>query len=251
MAAAEVQGPAQGPAMVVSISGLRDSTLLDVARFVAAMEQRGISPSLLIAPYSGKDWSLRQAPAVLDWVRRRCDDGMEVVLAGFDQSVRGRSAEFSALSPHEARLRLTAATRQMKMLGLHTDIFAPPKWQMSPGTLEVLPELGFRIAADRNSVVDLATGAVDPTRVLALGEGFGGARWWRQAVRASVARSIAKNRPVRLSVAATRLREHKLRRDMFDVIDEALVAGAQPSSYSQVPLGFSGVASVTQLRDAS
>ena len=61
----------------------------------------------------------------------------------------------------------------------------------------------------------------------------------------------AKNRPVRLSVAATRLREHKLRRDMFDVIDEALVAGAQPSSYSQVPLGFSGVASVTQLRDAS
>nr|WP_240393984.1 DUF2334 domain-containing protein [Corynebacterium lactis] len=151
--------------LVVSVSGLREDTLLDVARFVAAMHQRGISPSLLVAPHSGKGRPLRESPAVLDWILHRIDDGMEIVLAGFDQSVRGRSAEFSSLSAHEARLRLTAATRQMKVLGLETDIFAPPKWSMSSETLEVLPDLGFRIAASRNSVHDLSTGAVDPTRV--------------------------------------------------------------------------------------
>lgn len=247
----EAKGRVTRSPLVVSVSGLRDDTLLDVARFVAALHQRGISPSLLVAPHSGKDWALRNAPAVLDWVLHRANDGMEIVLAGFDQSVRGRSAEFSSLSAHEARLRLTAATRQMRALGIETDIFAPPKWTMSPETLEVLPDLGFKIAADRNSVHDLSTGAVDPTRVLALGEGFGGARWWRRAVRGSVQRSLAKNRPIRLSVAATRLREHKLRGDMFSIIDEAIHAGAQPARYGQVPLGYHSQPQVAGLRDAS
>ncbi|MDC7118148.1 MULTISPECIES: polysaccharide deacetylase family protein [Corynebacterium] len=232
-----VDGGVVGSPLLVSVSGLRDGTLLDVARFVAAMEQRGITPSLLVAPHAGKNWSLREAPAVLDWLRRRSDDGIEIVLAGFDQSVRGRGAEFASLSEHEARLRLTAATRQMRAMGFETDVFAPPKWTMSPETMNVLPELGFRVAADRNGVRDLTTGAVDPTRVLAIGEGFGGAGWWRRAVRSSVQRSLEKGRAVRISVNASKLREHKLRQDVVGIIDQAVDGGAQPVNHSSVPLG--------------
>ena len=65
------------PALVVSVSGIRDDRLLDAARFTAALEYRGISPSLLVAPHLGADWSLRDSPAVLDWVRRRRDEGAE------------------------------------------------------------------------------------------------------------------------------------------------------------------------------
>lgn len=232
-----IEGSAVGSPLLISVSGLRDGTLLDVARFVAAMEQRGVTPSLLVAPHAGKGWALREAPAVLDWLRRRSDDGIEIVLAGFDQSARGRDAEFASLSEHEARLRLTAATRQMRAMGFETDVFAPPRWAMSPETMNVLPELGFRVAADRNGVHDLVTGAVDPTRVLAIGEGFGGARWWRRAVRSSVQRSLAKGRAVRLSVNASKLREHKLRQDVVSIIDEAIDSGVQPVNHSEVPLG--------------
>ncbi|WP_298088246.1 polysaccharide deacetylase family protein [uncultured Corynebacterium sp.] len=227
---------AASPALVVSVSGIRDDRLLDAARFTAALENRGISPSLLIAPHLGADWSLREAPAVLDWVRRRRDEGMELLLAGFDQSERGRRGEFATLDAHEAGLRLTAATRQMEALGLSTDMFAPPRWLLSPGTLEVLPDHGFRIAADLHGVHDLVTGATDPTRVLALGEGFGAARWWRRAVRNSVNRALAENRPMRLSVSAARLRDEKVRRDILKIVDLAVAAGARPAGYGSVPL---------------
>lgn len=242
-----IDGSESAPPLLISVSGLRDGTLLDVARFVAAMEQRGITPSLLVAPHAGKDWALREAPAVLDWLRRRSADGIEVVLAGFDQSVHGRDAEFASLSEHEARLRLTAATRQMRAMGFDASVFAPPRWTMSPATMNVLPEMGFRIVADRNGVHDLATGAVDPTRVLAIGEGFGGARWWRRAVRSSVQRALHKGRAVRLSINAAKLREHKLRQDVVSIIDEAIDFGVEPVNHSRVPLGRGVVGGLEQV----
>lgn len=224
------------PALVISLSNFRDDTLLESARFLAAMNQRGIQPSLLVAPHSGKEWSLRRSPAVLDWIRHRNAEGAEILLAGFDQSVRGRAPEFASLHQHEARLRLTAATRQMEALGLGTDMFAPPKWAMSAATLAVLPDLGFRIAAGRNGVHDVTTGAVDPTRVLAFGEGFGAARWWRKAVRASVSRSIHTGGSIRLSVSAKKLRDIAIRDNLLRIVDEALDAGARPAGYRHVPL---------------
>ncbi|MBP2331702.1 DUF2334 domain-containing protein [Corynebacterium freneyi] len=227
---------AVSPALVVSVSGIRDDRLLDAARFTAALEYRGISPSLLVAPHLGADWSLRDSPAVLDWVQRRRDEGAEILLAGYDQSDRGRRGEFAALDAHEARLRLTAATRQMRALSLDTDMFAPPRWLMSPGTLEVLPDLGFRIAADLHGVHDLVTGATDPTRVLAVGEGFGAAGWWRRAMRNSVNRAIADGRPIRISVSAGRLRDEKVRRDILRLLDLAMSAGVAPAGYGAVPL---------------
>ncbi|MBV7295867.1 polysaccharide deacetylase family protein [Corynebacterium sp. TAE3-ERU12] len=226
------------PALVVSLSGLRDDRLLDAARFTTALADRGIAPALLVAPHLGRDWSLRRSPAVLEWIRRRQEEGAEIMLAGFDQTDRGRRAEFADLGGHEARLRLTAATRQMEALGLSTDMFAPPRWLLSPGTLEVLPSLGFRIAADLHAVHNLVTGASDPTRVLALGEGFGAARWWRRAVRTAVERNIENGRPIRLSVSASRLKDEKNRRDMLRIIDRALNVGAEPAGYGTVPLSL-------------
>ena len=169
-------------------------------------------------------------------MRRRRDEGAEILLAGYGQSDRGRRGEFAALDAHEARLRLTAATRQMRALSLDTDMFAPPRWLMSPGTLEVLPDLGFRIAADLHGVHDLVTGATDPTRVLAVGEGFGAAGWWRRAMRNSVNRAIADGRPIRISVSAGRLRDEKVRRDIIRLLDLAMSAGVAPAGYGAVPL---------------
>ena len=50
---------AVSPALGVSVSGIRDDRLLDAARFIAALEFRGITPSLLVAPHLGAGWTLR------------------------------------------------------------------------------------------------------------------------------------------------------------------------------------------------
>lgn len=44
-------------------------------------------------------------------------------------------------------------------------------------TMNVLLELGFRVATDRNRVRDLTTDAVGPACVLAIGRGLGDAGW--------------------------------------------------------------------------
>lgn len=226
----------EAPALVVSISGIRDDRLLDVARFATALTDRGVVPSLLVAPHAGSDWSLRNSQAVMRWIRRREAEGSELLLAGFDQTDKGRRGEFAALGEHEARLRLTAATRQMQALGLNTDMFAPPRWNLSRGTKAVLPDLGYRIAADLNGVHDLVSGTVDATRVVAFGEGFGAAGWWRRAVAATIERNIDAGRSIRLSVSASRLSELKVRRDALRTIDYAVNSGAVATGYRTVPL---------------
>ena len=50
-------------------------------------------------------------------------------------------------------------------------------------------------------------------------------------------RSLEKGRAVRISVNASKLREHKLRQDVVDIIDQAVDGGAQPVNHSAVPLG--------------
>nr|WP_240393985.1 hypothetical protein [Corynebacterium lactis] len=64
-------------------------------------------------------------------------------------------------------------------------------------------------------------------------------------------RSLSKNRPIRLSVSAARLRSHKLRGEMFSIIDGAIGAGAQPAGYGSVPLGYNSLSEVAGLREAS
>lgn len=226
------------PALVVSLSGVRDDRLLDAARFSAALMDRGVTPSLLVAPHAGSDWSLRNSPAVLRWIKNRVEEGSELLMAGFDQTDKGRRGEFASLGEHEARLRLTAATRQMEALGLHTDMFAPPRWILSRGTKVILPELGYRIAADLHGVHDLVTDTVDPTRVVAFGEGFGAAGWWRRAIATTIERNINNGRSIRLSISASRLSELKVRRDALRIVDYALNSGAVATGYRTVPLSL-------------
>src|SRR5690606_40507332 len=93
------------------------------------------------------------------WVhepRAACD---AVALHGYDHTAPpvaslqvGRRAEFAALPLHEAGLRLVAARRALTALGLRTDVFVPPRWIASPGTVQALREQGFAVLADEHGV---------------------------------------------------------------------------------------------------
>ncbi|AJK69702.1 hypothetical protein B840_10645 [Corynebacterium marinum DSM 44953] len=199
-----------------------------------ALDAETIPVSLLVAPHIDGNWHLARDPKTRDWLLGQQEAGRVLILNGFDQAVQGRRSEFATLDSHEARLRLAGATRQMRKIGFEPDIFAPPRWRMSPGTLEVLPEFNFVLAASTRGIHNLADGSFEQCRNLSVGEGFGAAKWWRRNVIRAAERGAASGNTIRLSVSGRNLQEKKVASDFLRAAVAAVGAGAAPSDYRAV-----------------
>lgn len=217
--------------LLVSVSSIFSDTRKAVARTVADLDAAGIPVSLLVAPHIDGNWHLARDGKTREWLLAQRDAGRTIILNGFDQAVQGRRAEFATLDTHEARLRLAGATRQMNRIGFDTDIFAPPRWRLSPGTLEVLPEFGFTLAASTRGLHDLVDGGFHQCRNLSVGEGFGAAKWWRRNVIRAAQRGAARGNTIRLSVSGRNLGDRKTASDFLRAAVAAVEAGARPGDY--------------------
>lgn len=210
--------------LIVSLSGLSDE-LGRGPELAAALDGRGVPLTHLLRPAS--------APAeLIDWIRERCASGDAMALHGYDHAARplgntrGRRGEFAELPRHEAGLRLTAARRALTALGLRTDVFVPPRWLASEGTVAALTEQGFRVLADEAGVRDLASGTVEPARVL--GFRAAGETW---LLGAEVAWTVRRGGPVRINVRAKDLRRPGRAEVVLAAVDSALAYGATPTTY--------------------
>ena len=217
--------------VLVSVSSIFDATLDDVAVLVSDLGAHGIPVSLLVAPHIDKKWHLSKDPATRAWLNGQRDEGRALILNGFDQPAQGRRAEFATLGAHEARLRLKGATRQMESLGYTFDIFAPPRWHLSEGTLEVVPDFGFAMVASTKGLHLTRSGELLRCRNLSVGEGFGAAKWWRRNIIRAAERGAAKGNMIRLSVSGRELGVKKVRRDFIDAALGAASEGAEPADY--------------------
>ena len=216
--------------LLVSVSSIFDETLEDVRALVETLDREDIPVSLLVAPHIDNRWHLAKDKKTRTWLRKQQAD-RALLLNGFDQAVQGRRAEFATLEEHEARLRLKGATRQMDSLGFELDMFAPPRWQLSRGTLEVLPDFDFEIAASTNGVHQLQIGEFTQCRNLSVGEGYGAAKWWRRNIIKAAARGAERGNTIRLSISGRELSEKKVRRDFLAAAREAVREGAEPADY--------------------
>ncbi|MFD7654980.1 DUF2334 domain-containing protein [Actinosynnema sp. NPDC059797] len=212
--------------LVVSLSGIGPSTLARCADLADRLDRRHVPLSLLLAP--------RKAPGpALTWVRDRVAAGDALLLHGFDHApdpahrarVGRKRAEFAALPAHEAGLRLVAARAALARLGLRTDLFAPPSWLASPGTLVALRAHRFAVCADMAGVRDLRTGDVRPGRVRMVGE------HWSHLL--GTGRAARRGGLVRLGVDAASL--DRLAPVLLEAVDLALHHGATPVTYSSIP----------------
>lgn len=217
--------------LLVSVSSIFDQTRKAADVLVTDLKSEGIEVSLLVAPRIDGDWKLSKDKQTRTWLEKQRGQGRELILNGFDQPVQGRRSEFATLEQHEARLRLTGALRQMEQIGFTFDAFAPPRWRMSEGTSEVLPEFDFKVAASGKGLHDLRTGEFLQCRNLSVGEGFGAAKWWRKSVLNAAMRGASKGNTVRLSVSARNLVNPKVARDFRNTAIAALELGAQPRTY--------------------
>lgn len=222
--------------LVISLSGVTDRTLQDCAGFAAELAGRGVPLSLLVAP---RPPAARLTSAAA-WLSGQASAGAALLLHGYDHCapagasrirIGRRAAEFAALPAHEAGLRLAAATAVLERLGLATDLFAPPRWAASPGTLHALRRQRFALCADAGGVHDLRTGQVHRGRVFGLVRSELAEPWWCRAVVLGVARVSRRGGLLRLAVDAADLRRGGPRRAMLDAVDAALHHGAVALTY--------------------
>lgn len=232
------------PRLVVSVSGIRDTTLDGAITLVGELERRSVPVSLLVAPRRGHEYELAADHWTQDWLRHRREQGDSIVLGGYDDAAtKVRRPEFASIGPAEAAVRLAAADRLMADMGLRTRIFAPPRWNASPGCLKALPGAGFRVCAELSAVHDLVRGATERGRVLSIGEGFVADSWWCRALVAASGRIAAGDGLVRLNISAKQAGRTTPRSALLDAVD--LVAaqyGARTARYEWRPVALVGAA---------
>ena len=232
------------PRLIVSVSGLRDTTLDRAVDLVGDLDRRSVPVSLLVAPRRGHEYRLSEDPGTQQWLRHRRGLGDAIVLGGYDEAAtRPRRPEFASIGPAEAAVRLTAADRLMADMGLRTRIFAPPRWNASPGCTAALPGAGFRVCADLTGVHDLVRGTSVRGRVLSIGEGFVADAWWCRALVAAAGRTAAAGGLVRLNVSATQLTRRAPRSALLDAVELVTAGhGATAGRYEWAPVALAGAA---------
>jgi uncharacterized protein len=245
--------------LVVSLSGLADDSPESLSRgadFTTELDERGVPLSQLFRPRAASG-ALRVDSPLVRWMHARREAGDAVVLHGYDHTADpigswqssalarvGRRAEFATLPRHEAGLRLTAARRALTVLGLRTDLFVPPRWLASPGTVEALHDQGFGVLADENGVRLLqGQGADTVVRARVLGFRVSGERhpladdrkaaeaWRCRMLEAEVARTVRRGGLVRINVRAKDLKRAPRRAAVLAAVDVALRIGAVPATY--------------------
>jgi predicted deacetylase len=218
--------------LIVSVSGICERTLDDVAEFCEKMDNRSVPVSLLVAPRLKNGYRLDQDPVTVEWLAGRRAAGDAILLNGYDDAAtKKRRGEFATLPAHEANLRLMAADRVLEHLGLRTRLFAAPRWTASPGTVIVLPRNGFRLLADLHEITDLARQTTVRARVLGIGEGFLSEPWWCRMLVLSAERVARRDGVVRVAVAASHLRKPGPLQAMLDSVDLGLLHGCEPTVY--------------------
>lgn len=234
--------------LVVSLSGLTPDApeALDRAvDFTGEMEARGVPLSQLLRPAG-----VLVGSPLAQWVHERRAAGDALALHGYDHTAApialprvGRRAEFAALPRHEAGLRLVAARRALTALGLRTDVFVPPRFIASPGTVDALREQGFGLLADENGVRFLQESVERMVRSRVLGFRASGERhpladdrraaeaWRCRVLVAEVTRTVRRGGLVRINVRAKDLKRPPRRAAVLAAVDAALGLGATPTTY--------------------
>lgn len=196
---------------------------VDVALDIA--HEHGVRPALLVVPdYHGRA-KLSDHPAYCERLRALEADGHEIYLHGYyhrAQNVSGAGsvfrqkivsageAEFSDVSPDEARKRLDEGERMLRDAGLTIKGFVAPAWSMPRWVHALLAERGYAFTEDHLRVYDPAARRSRPSLVLNFasrtpGRLFSSVAWCR------IARPARRVVPARIAIHPADMRFALLR----------------------------------------
>jgi predicted deacetylase len=144
------------------------------------------------------------------------------------------AAEFATLGQAEADERLRAGLAELSALGIEPEGFHPPGWLASPGAVEAMRRLGMRYTCSQLAVNDLITERRFRIPALSQRPGSAGERLAARLVRGTAWSMTRAGRSFRIALHPDDLDRPGLRGVTLDVIDRALAAGMQASTYSNL-----------------
>ena len=202
----------------------------------------GVKPGLLVVPdYHGRA-PLSEHRAFAQKIRALEQDGHEIYLHGYYHRARGAhraasqaerlragfaqrvvsagEAEFSDVTPDEARERLDAGEKMLKGAGLTIRGFVAPAWSMPRWVLDLLGERGYRFTEDHVRVRDPATRAARASVVLNFASRTP-ARLLSSALWCRLARPARRLLPARIAIHPADMRFALLRSEVASLLSWA------------------------------
>ena len=248
------RAPRGGAPLLVSVHDIAPGTAAQAARWLVALESRGIAATLLLVPGPWRGPSLVQDPRLAEELLQAQDRGHELALHGFyhlathgsgtlwrrgvAQLLARGAAEFATLSEGEARARIKAGLEELADIGVEPVGFHPPGWLVSPDSVRALRRSGLRYYSTHLAVHSFAGagGAAAELRLAApalshrpggVGESLG------VRMLTEGARRFARNGGAfRIALHPDDLSRPRLREATLRAIDEALELGARPTTYA-------------------
>jgi predicted deacetylase len=164
----------------VSIHDVSPAWEHEVELALEVAHAHGVRPALLVVPDFHGRASLAEHPAYAERLRALQSSGHEIYLHGYyhrartersalgvaerarhafaQKIVSGGEAEFSDVSPEEARQRLDDGERMLRDAGLAIRGFVAPAWSMPAWVLALLGERGYSFTEDHTRIYDPASG---------------------------------------------------------------------------------------------
>ncbi|WP_394828900.1 DUF2334 domain-containing protein [Pendulispora albinea] len=174
----------------VSIHDVAPAFRSEIELALEMAHARGCKPALLVVPNFHGEHPLEADASFCDWLRTLQAGGHEIFLHGFfhladaprlcddarpgsrasrffaQRVVSGGEAEFSDVSPEEAKARLTEGERILTGAGLRIDGFIPPAWSMPHWMLGLLQDRGIPYTEDHLYMYAPTTRRKKPSLVL-------------------------------------------------------------------------------------
>ena len=219
-----------------SIHDVSPAFAAEIEDALAACEDAGAKPALLVVPNFHGEWPLERHPRFVDRLRELRDRGHEILLHGFFHRATGEGrglrsmfaqrvasageAEFADLARTEGERRLDDGARLLAELGLEPAGFVAPAWQMAPWVLDALGARGFRYAEDHLRVYDPARRRARASLVLNFASRTP-ARLVSSALFVRAARPLRSVLPTRIALHPGDMRSAVLRREVRSLLRAA------------------------------
>jgi predicted deacetylase len=246
--------PRGGAPLLVSVHDIAPGTATQTARWLSALEARGIPATLLLVPGPWRGPSLVQDPSLAEDLLEAQDRGHELALHGFyhlathgsgplwrrgvAQVMAPGAAEFATLSEGEARARINAGLEELADVGIEPVGFHPPGWLVSPGSVTALRRSGLRYYSTHLGVHTFAgaSGATADLRlaapVLSHRPGGVGERLGVRMMTDGARRFARTGSAIRIALHPDDLSRPGLREATLRAIDDALELGGRPTTYA-------------------
>lgn len=242
--------------LVVSLHDVAAGTAAVAAEWMARLEARDVSVSLLVVPGPWRPTPARRTLAdsadVVAWLGDLIDRGHEVVQHGWDHTAAptwaadrrgprvraiGRlvargCGEFWTLGEDEAARRLLAGRDVLAAAGLSAEGFVAPAWLISPAARAAVAATGFRYTTTHRHVVDLRTGTAIPCLALSQRPQNRLAGLAAALSLAGVRRAVRFDAPLRIAVHPDDLTDRRALPGVLAAIDAAIAAGYRSLTYS-------------------